>query len=321
MKIRLAWEKVWEIEAAGTGLRLSLVRVFMGKRRVMRAAALRERGALPEALGKEARWTRAFLSLPRDQGIVRQLELPADIDRDLKSALSLQIETISAWPEPEVYWDYRAEAAKGNPKTLLVTVAVIPRAILDPWLKLFDSIGVPLSGATLQNVDANVIPARLRRRSARAMAIATYVLAACSIVVGLGLVLRGPYQQHAFAAEIQSEITRLEPEVKDLVRRAAELDTLTKHYEALAQHLKERDSNIEALKALATVLPQDTFVLNYRYQSQIVTILGVSSSALDVQSALEKSSAFKDVQFAAPITREASGKDRFALKMSIEANP
>ena len=63
--------------------------------------------------------------------------------------------------------------------------------------------------------------------------------------------------------------------------------------------LKLRDLNIEALKTLATVLPSDTFVLNYRYQGEIVTILGVSTSALDVQSALEKSAAFKDVQFAA----------------------
>jgi general secretion pathway protein L len=315
------WENVWEIEAAGTGLRLSLVRVFMGKRRVLRTAGLTERGALPEALGKEAKWTRAFLSLPRDQGIVRQLELPADIERDLKSALSLQVETISAWPEHEVYWDYRVKEAKGNPKALQVTVAVIPRAILDPWLKFFESIDVPLSGATLQDIGVNVIPASLRRRSARAMAIATYALAACSLALGLALIVRDPYQQHVFAAEVQREITRLEPEVKDLMRRGAELATLTKHYEGLARHLKDRDSNIDALKALATVLPADTFILNYRYQSDMVSILGVSTSALDVQSVLEKSPAFKDVQFAAPITREASGKDRFALKMSIEANP
>jgi general secretion pathway protein L len=164
----------------------------------------------------------------------------------------------------------------------------------------------------------NVIPSNLRRGSARAQLVASVVLAAGLLLIGLGFLLRDPYQQRVYASHIQREITRLEPEVKTLVREESELNALTKRYDQLQKQAKNHDANLEALNTLATVLPADTFVATYRYQNETVTVNGASASALAVQGALEKTPVFKDVQFAAPITRDASGKDRFALTMTIE---
>jgi Tfp pilus assembly protein PilN len=132
---------------------------------------------------------------------------------------------------------------------------------------------------------------------------------------------REPYQQRVYASQLQSEISRLEPELKKLVKDEAEWSALEKRYRLILRHLQFRDSNLEALSTLATALPQDTFLLNYRYQSETVTITGLSASALDVQNALEKTPVFQGVQFSAPITRDPSGKDRFAITMAIEARP
>jgi Tfp pilus assembly protein PilN len=330
MRIVPVPENMWSIEIAGYDLSMRFVRTFMRRQRVLRDVSIPGFGTLTDAgkqekllsvLGRQAKWTRAVLSLPRDQAVVRQLQLPVEAQHDMRSALTLQIEAISAWQEQDVYWDYLVEVAKDNPGMLMVTVAIVPKRILDPWLRLFDSIRAPLSGASVRGLDVNVVPIPLRRRSARAQTVTAYALAVCTFFLGAAFFLREPYQQRVYAAQIQSEIVRLEPDVKGLVRQEGELDVLTRRYQSLLKGLQNRDSNLEALKTLATALPADTFVMNYRYQNETVTISGVSRSALEIQDALEKSPVFKDVQFAAPITRDMSGKDRFTLKMSVEAGP
>ena len=312
-------ETFWRIDAGTTDLTVQLVRQSMSKEKVVKTASIsgeERHEQLRTILSKTS--NRVFLSLSRDQGIVRQLQLPTDVQQDLKSVLALQIEGISAWPENDVYWDYIVERGADKAKWLAITLIIIPKSILDPWLQLLESRNLQLSRATLDGYNVNVIPARLRRASARVQLVATYVLTGCVLLLGLVFLLRGPYQQRVYASQIQHEISRLEPDVKSLVREESELSALTKRYGQLQKHLRNRDENLEALNTLATLLPPDTFVTSYRYQAETVSVSGVSASALNVQSALEKSAVFKDVQFAAPITREASGKDRFTLTMSLK---
>src|SRR5262245_41320171 len=110
-------ENIWRAEVLGEELRISLIRLFGGKQRVLKTTSIPNTSqALSQALGRTS--NRVLLCLPREQGVVRQLQLPVDIQRDLKSALTLQIEAISAWPEQEVYWDYIVEKAEDNPKML-----------------------------------------------------------------------------------------------------------------------------------------------------------------------------------------------------------
>jgi general secretion pathway protein L len=291
----------------------------MAKQRILKTMTVAEPAELPKTIGKTS--NRAFLNLPRNQGVVRQLQLPIDVQNNLRSALALQIEAISAWPEAEVYWDFVAQKATDNPKMLAITVVIIPKTVLDPWLQIFESARIPLGGASLVGFAGNVIPARLRRGSARIQVAASYVLAGCILLVGAAYLVREPYQQQVYAAQIQNELTRLEPEVKKLVKQQTEREALSKRYQLILTHLRTRDANLDALKTLTTALPQDAFLLNYRYQNETVSVTGLSASALDVQSALEKSPVFQGVQFSAPITRDPSGKDRFTLTMSIEARP
>ena len=309
-------ENLWRVEENGEGLLLTLIRRFMGKETVLKKIVVPDAAALPQTVGKSS--NRALLNLRREQGIVRHLQLPVDVQQDLKSALTLQIEAISSWPEQDVYWDYIVSKAKDTPKLLQITVVIIPKTVLESWLQTFEAARIPLAGASLAGFDVNVLPASLRRGSARVQVVASCVLAACLLLVGLAFLLRGPYQQRVYASQIQQEITRLEPEVKKLVKEEAALGVLTKRYEALLAQVQKRDSNLAALNTLASVLPPDTFLLNYRYQNDTITVSGVSVSALTVQSALEKSPVFKNVQFSAPINRDPSGKDRFSLTMSIE---
>lgn len=95
---------------------------------------------------------RVYLSLARDRGTVRQLELPVGVGDKLQSAIALQIEALSPWAPEEIYWDFSPEPVRRDSKTVRVTVAIVTREALDPWIALFKDAGLPLSGACLSTV-------------------------------------------------------------------------------------------------------------------------------------------------------------------------
>ena len=110
---------------------------------------VRELKALVTRLGLSS--SRAYLSLPREQGIARQLDLPIEVRDKLQGLVALQVEALMPWPIAEVYWDFAHVHSGKNAKALSVTVAIIPKETLDPWIALFGSVGLTLSGASLSS--------------------------------------------------------------------------------------------------------------------------------------------------------------------------
>jgi general secretion pathway protein L len=106
---------------------------------------------------------RVFLSLPRDQGVLRQMEFPVEVGDKLRQAITLQLETLSPWPVEDVYWDFAKDPARHGAKSTTVSVIIVPRTTLDPWLEFFRSSKLPLSGALLSSMScANAIAALWR---------------------------------------------------------------------------------------------------------------------------------------------------------------
>ena len=100
----------------------------------------------------ELRRARAFLSLPESSGMVRYLELPVEVRESLISTVEFNVESLSPCPTEEIYWDMSLEDP-GTPGTpMRVTIALIPREGLDPWIDLFSSASLPLTGATLSTL-------------------------------------------------------------------------------------------------------------------------------------------------------------------------
>ena len=150
------------LEISGKDLRIAVVRSAMGRLRFMRSFEINgfadltseEQGAAIGNLIKQQKLpsSRVHLSLPRNNGIVRQIEFPVEVQDSLKSAVSLQIETLCPWPVQDIYWDFSYEAPKKKSKNITVTIVIIPRATLDPWIEFFKSVGLPLSGASLSSI-------------------------------------------------------------------------------------------------------------------------------------------------------------------------
>ncbi len=165
---------------------------------------------------------------------------------------------------------------------------------------------------------SNLIPASLRYAHSRmALASACVSVGLCALL-GLAFLLRPGYQGERYLGQVQGEINRLSPVMSDIARDEAQLNTLNSASAAANRALQDRDRNLDVLRELAVALPPSTWLLNYNYQDGSVNLSGLSDNATQVEKALESSPVFSSVQFTSPITREASGKERFIIHASVQ---
>jgi Tfp pilus assembly protein PilN len=162
--MKIAPQTIVGIETAGEDLRIAVLRAFGGKQRLIRLEALtgfaplsdEDKATALAAYFKKNRLAafNVYLTLPGTSGVTRDLEFPASVGTGdtLRSAVSLQIENLSPWPLDEIYWDCTWETPAKSARSIVVHVAIIPRAVLDPWIGLFRSSRLALTGASLSSL-------------------------------------------------------------------------------------------------------------------------------------------------------------------------
>ena len=92
------WKTAVGVEVTETELRVAIVRVLFGRFRLQKCLRIEGFAALTEdqkedAIAKLAKThkipgSRVYLSLPRDNGLMRQLEFPVEVLKSLKTTLA-----------------------------------------------------------------------------------------------------------------------------------------------------------------------------------------------------------------------------------------
>lgn len=432
------------IELAGDDLRVAVVQLWFGKFRLIRNASIDGfSGLSPEEQTESIRslfarhripTSRVWVTLAHDCGIVRQTDLPSAAAGDIAEAVALQLASFSPWPLEDIYWDCSNARPSRADKTIKVSIAIVPRETLDPWVELLRSAGVHLAGASLaplawghatqtlwpegrtvvlgcepdyvegmlndggrlvavtdrgsntagqarasmqriaalgrlsagedvrlivhgassEELDSeqlrlpvegapesavrkfgaiaaslagignsafstNLMPVAARYRPSHVKLIPTYALVLLLVVMGAGFLVREGYQNVTYATEVDAEIQNVSRQVAEITEMEAELNLLNDEYEALVGHIRSRDSNLEALRELAVVMPFSTFLSDFRYQPGVITITGFSETPSELQRLIDESPLFADVEFTSALVRDSSGKDRFTIRARIEA--
>src|SRR5262245_5189620 len=152
------------IEIAAEDVRIAVLRAFAGRRRLVRMDTLTDFAGLSEedkattlaAHFKTHRLSNfnVHLNLPGTAGVTRDLEFPASVATGdaLRSAVALQVENLSPWTLDEIYWDCVWELPAKGARSVVVHVGIVPRSVLDPWIGLFRSARLALTGASLSSL-------------------------------------------------------------------------------------------------------------------------------------------------------------------------
>ncbi len=87
----------------------------------------------------------ATLVLPREEVIVRTINLPGVPDKEVPAAMELQLETLHPYGDEDVAWSW----LRARQDTILV--GIVRKASLDFWETLFAEAGIPMAAATLSS--------------------------------------------------------------------------------------------------------------------------------------------------------------------------
>jgi Tfp pilus assembly protein PilN len=87
----------------------------------------------------------ATLLLPREEVIVRTLQLPGVADKDIPAAIQLQVETLHPYGDEEVAWAW-SRAGRDS-----VFVGLLRKALLDSYETLFSEAGIGLAAVTFSS--------------------------------------------------------------------------------------------------------------------------------------------------------------------------
>ncbi len=77
---------------------------------------------------------RVILGIPREQAVVRWIELPLDVEENLEQVVRFQVERFEPTEEEQSYVDHVVLGRDEAKKKLLLQVTLVPRIILDDYL-------------------------------------------------------------------------------------------------------------------------------------------------------------------------------------------
>lgn len=280
---------------------------------VLRGWARDARGGIaPEDL----RW---ILVLPETCGLRRRLLWPAAALRDLRTAIPLQLEQLTAFRESKVAWDVALHGTP-VPGKVALDLAVVPRTVIDGWIARLGDAGIALSAidyaASPQGrAGFNLLPPEQRARTVRPEARTTrrLVLAAGILLLALGLQTR---------AMLDSTIARREARLASLERQADAVQRATQTVlaqqaarHALQQAVAAHPPVSTLLDDLSRRLPKSTWVerLSLRPSGRL-ELQGQSPDAPALVAILKASPLLRDPALQGAVQPDpTTGKERFLI--------
>ena len=83
-----------------------------------------------------------ILGLPRDQVVVREIELPLEVEENLDQVVQFQLERFEPGEEGQSYSDYVVVERNAQENTLRVQTVMVPREYLEEWLTFFHELNL-----------------------------------------------------------------------------------------------------------------------------------------------------------------------------------
>jgi general secretion pathway protein L len=190
---------------------------------------------------------------------------------------------------------------------------------------IYASIGVPLRGLINPRIDLNLLPPEMRKKARQIgkplLILLTFLALFFGLTWGAGTIVHYKKEWNA----VNAEIRKRRPEVEALEKLQKQKEDRRKEMAELDRIRSGEISKVELLEELTRVLPETTWIWNFKYNGKEIELSGFADSASDLIPLLDKSPFFEKVEFMAPVTKEMhmrgdgnKEKERFKIKAKIE---
>ena len=279
-------------------------------------------GALPPNWTTILHGSQIELVLLPSRFLFRPLELPKRAAEYLEGIVRSQIDRLTPWAANEAVYSWTPPVDAANERIHLM-IAATARAMVAPYLQAVATLGSSSIAVTTVplNSDSNAVPIKIyeQRISAvdtariRSILVAVFLLSGLSATISIGV-------SAVIADNLGSEQQELLRKIS--ARRAAmrSVSDLSggSALQALERRKQTTPSSVIVLEALSTLLPDDTYVTEFRVDGEKLQIVGITSDAPSLIRLIERSPHFKRATFFAPTTRSpGETRDRFHIEANI----
>jgi Tfp pilus assembly protein PilN len=169
------------------------------------------------------------------------------------------------------------------------------------------------------SIKANLLPMELKSRQTFWAYITAAMLGVIILLLIIGLGIRQTAQNGLLLSQLEQAIKVLNVPAQKARALRTQGETLEARTKLIENLLKNKDRNLEILKELTIILPDDTFLQSYSNRDGSIQLVGYSGSSSDLAIKLDKSPILKDVVQKGIISKDSSsGKDRFNFEAKLE---
>jgi len=276
-------------------------------------------------IAPQLKGARVEIILQPGKFLFRPLELPARASEFIEGVVRAQIDRLTPWPVRDAAFGWTNPVAIASDRIAL-TIAATARSLVEPYVSAMKAQGAAsiavFAAAEMSGADAHPIKIleqsaggaldiRLIRRMLSVVIVGAILIAA---IATTGAVVVGEY----FDGQ-RDELSQRAAELKSALRIGrSSADGASATQRALERRKHDVPSSTIALEALSKILPDDTYVSEFRIDGNKLQITGVSRNAPLLIRLIEQSPHFTRATFFAPTTRvQADTGDQFHIEADV----
>ena len=281
-------------------------------------------GSLPPDWATTLNGSRTELMLRPSRFLFRPLELPKRAGEFLDGIVRSQIDRLTPWTANEAVYSWTPPVDMTNDRIGL-TIAATARAIVEPYLHAITGLGAAsiVVSTRPQDGGANLAPIRVfeqRARSAvdvgriRRFLVAVFVLSGLSATISIGVSTIAADSLDTEQQELARKIT-----ARRTAMRIGQDPTGGSAQRQLERRKQTTPSSVIVLEALSGLLPDHTYVTEFRVEGEKLQIVGITRDAPSLIQLIEQSPHFARATFFAPTTQSAGdSSERFHIEARIK---
>lgn len=271
------------------------------------------------------------LLLGSDQQLLRTLNLPSMSQAALRSAVALDVLTMSPFPESETLWAYRIHTqdkwertAQASMQGLRLDLCITSRTLVQQALRQ--------SSQTAEEVEvwggSRRMPILFRgfgedhrlKHEAR-QRYWMWLVGTVMLALALALALTPTAQLRLRAIDARVQFQHLLEETASIAAKRQAMTAAAQEMAQLQGQLHEQVNHLQVLAALAQAYPDDTAVQRIQFKGQQITVQGLSDNASSVVQIMSRTPGFTSVRMPSAVTKVPGiNKENYVVEAQIDTS-
>jgi len=262
--------------------------------------------ALHAELATRPSGERLILRVDARSVLERDITLPISEEQDVDGLLQFEMDRFTSFQADELIWTSRVIACDRKRNRLFIRLTIVPRLLIKSAIDLLSVAGIsPIALEARASDGIRVIPLAQGKVVHLGGALSIWKIRLVLIFL-VTMVLSEPIlRQMLYIQYIQYRRDTIAPNIKAIDLLLQRASDRVHDARAVARERQRVGNILEALAVVSEVLPDDTYLTEFRMSDRKITLVGVSDSAPRLIRLLAADGRIGDPAFITAITRQA----------------